>query len=50
MSEVSGAWFVDYGSSIAKALDLIGTGGKLPGQGIVIIKPDLTNAAGRMWP
>lgn len=44
MSEVSKVRFADHGSSIAKALDLIGAGDKLPDHGLVIIKPNLTNA------
>jgi uncharacterized protein (DUF362 family) len=44
MSEVAKVRFTDYGASIAKALDLIGAGDKLPNRGLVIIKPNLTNA------
>jgi uncharacterized protein (DUF362 family) len=44
MSDVSQVRFVDYESSIAKALDLIGAKDRLPQSGLVIIKPNLTNA------
>jgi uncharacterized protein (DUF362 family) len=46
MSEVSKVRFVDYQASIAKALDLIGAGGRLPQRGLIIVKPNLTNADG----
>jgi uncharacterized protein (DUF362 family) len=46
MSEVSKVCFTDYGASIAKALDVIGAGGTLTSHGLVIIKPNLTNADG----
>jgi uncharacterized protein (DUF362 family) len=45
MSRVAKVQFVDYQSSIAKALDLIGTGTQLPQQGLIIIKPNLTNSS-----
>lgn len=44
MSEVSQVRFVDFPSSVAKALDLIGAADKLPRTGLIIIKPNLTNA------
>lgn len=46
MSEVSRVRFTDYGASVAKALDLIGAGRRLPGDKLIIIKPNLTNADG----
>ena len=45
MSEVAQVRFVDYAGSIAKALDLIGAKDRLPQKGLIIIKPNLTNAA-----
>jgi uncharacterized protein (DUF362 family) len=45
MSQVARIRFVDYKSSIAKALDLIGAGEKLPQEGLIIIKPNLTNSS-----
>ena len=44
MSRVARAHFEDYESSVAKALDLIGAGDRLPRAGLIIIKPNLTNA------
>ena len=44
MSEVSQVRFVDYAGSIAKALELIGAKDRLPHSGLIIIKPNLTNA------
>ena len=44
MSKVAKVRFSDYQSSITRALDLIGAADKLPRQGLVIIKPNLTNA------
>ena len=35
---------MDYADSIAKALDLIGVKDRLPHRGLIIIKPNLTNA------
>ncbi len=46
MSEVAQVRFVNYASSIAKALDLIGAKDRLPQGGLIIIKPNLTNADG----
>ena len=45
MSKVAQVKFVDYQTSIAKALDLIGAGEKLPQDGLIIIKPNLTLAS-----
>jgi uncharacterized protein (DUF362 family) len=45
MSKVAQVKFVDYKSSITKALDLIGAGEKLPQDGLIIIKPNLTLAS-----
>jgi len=44
MSVVAKVKFSDYEASVAKALDLIEAGGKLPQKGLIIIKPNLTNA------
>ena len=44
MSKVAKISFVDYDSSISKALDVISADQKLPGTGLIIIKPNLTNA------
>ena len=46
MSKVAKVKFVNYQSSVAKALDLIGAAGELPAKGLVIIKPNLTCADG----
>ena len=46
MSDVAKVKFTDYDSSVAKALDLIEAAGKLPQDGLIIIKPNLTNADG----
>jgi uncharacterized protein (DUF362 family) len=45
MSKVARVKFVDYQSSITKALDLIGVGAQLPQDGLIIIKPNLTNSS-----
>ena len=45
MSKVAKVKFVDYQSSIAKALDLIDAGARLPQDGLIIIKPNLTNSS-----
>jgi uncharacterized protein (DUF362 family) len=45
MSQVAKVKFVDYKSSIARALDLIGAGTRLPQEGLIIIKPNLTNSS-----
>ena len=44
MSMVSKVRFVDHKSSVFKALDLIGTGDRLPRNRLIIIKPNLVNA------
>ena len=44
MSQVARVKFADYRSSIAKALDLVGAAGRLPQEGLIIIKPNLTNS------
>ena len=44
MSDVAKIQFTDYAGSIAKALDAIGAAQRLPRSGLVIIKPNLTNA------
>jgi uncharacterized protein (DUF362 family) len=46
MSEVAKVKFSDYQASITKALDLIGAANRLPNSGLIIIKPNLTNADG----
>ncbi|MHC4160219.1 MAG: DUF362 domain-containing protein [Planctomycetota bacterium] len=46
MSKVAKVGFVDYDSSVTRALDLIGAGGKLPDKGLIIIKPNLTCSDG----
>ncbi len=45
MSKIARVKFVDYQSSITKALDLIGAGDRLPKDGLIIIKPNLTNSS-----
>jgi len=45
MSRVAKVKFVDYKTSIARALDLIDAGTRLPKQGLIIIKPNLTNSS-----
>jgi uncharacterized protein (DUF362 family) len=45
MSQVAKVKFEDYKSSIARALDLIGAGPRLPQEGLIIIKPNLTNSS-----
>jgi uncharacterized protein (DUF362 family) len=44
VSDVSQVRFVDYAGSITKALELIGAKDGLPQSGLIIIKPNLTNA------
>ena len=46
MSKVAKVKFIDYQTSVTKALDLIEASSKLPEAGLVIIKPNLTNADG----
>ena len=45
MSQVAEVKFVDYESSVAKALDLIAAANRLPQEGLIIIKPNLTNSS-----
>jgi len=45
MSRVAKVKFNDYTNSIRQALDLIGAGARLPQQGLIIIKPNLTNSS-----
>ncbi|MCP4263581.1 MAG: DUF362 domain-containing protein [Planctomycetes bacterium] len=45
MSIVSKVKFTDYQSSISRALDLINAPANLPQQGLIIIKPNLTNSS-----
>jgi uncharacterized protein (DUF362 family) len=45
MSQVASVKFIDYSRSIAKALDLLGAREKLPQEGLIIIKPNLTNSS-----
>jgi uncharacterized protein (DUF362 family) len=45
MSKVATVGFVDYFSSIARALDLIDAPAALPQDGLIIIKPNLTNSS-----
>jgi uncharacterized protein (DUF362 family) len=44
MSKVAKVKFIDYNQSVAKALDLTGAGQKLPKNGLIILKPNLTNS------
>ena len=45
MSRVAKVPFTDYETSIRKALDLIGAAQALPQDGLIIIKPNLTNSS-----
>jgi uncharacterized protein (DUF362 family) len=45
MSKVVKVNFVDYRTSITRALDLAGANTRLPKQGLIIIKPNLTNSS-----
>ena len=45
MSQVAQVEFANYGQSISKALDLIGASERLPKDGLIILKPNLTNSA-----
>ncbi|MBN2593338.1 MAG: DUF362 domain-containing protein, partial [Sedimentisphaerales bacterium] len=45
MSKVVKIKFIDYRTSISRALDLAGAGARLPKQGLIIIKPNLTNSS-----
>lgn len=44
MSTVAQVKFTDYEASVTRALDLIGAAPKLPRSGLIIVKPNLTNA------
>lgn len=44
MSKVAKVSFVDYQSSVSKALDLISAGDRLPDDSLIIIKPNLINS------
>jgi len=46
MSTVAKVKFSDYQGSVTKALDLIGASTELPKDGLIIIKPNLTNSDG----
>ena len=45
MSQVARVPFTGYEQSISKALDLIGAGERLPQDGLIILKPNLTNSS-----
>ena len=45
MSQVAQVKFIDYQRSISKALDLINAQVHLPQEGLIIIKPNLTNSS-----
>ncbi len=45
MSRVARVQFVDYDRSIPKALELIGAPERLPQEGLIILKPNLTNSS-----
>lgn len=44
MSIVAKIAFTDYERTVAAALDAIGAADRLPGEGLILIKPNLTNA------
>jgi uncharacterized protein (DUF362 family) len=46
MSDVAQVSFTDFEASVTKALDLIGAADRLPQTGLMIVKPNLTNADG----
>ena len=46
MSKVAKVKFANYQASVYKALDMIGGAGRLPGKGLIIIKPNLTCSDG----
>ncbi|MHC4646198.1 MAG: DUF362 domain-containing protein [Planctomycetota bacterium] len=46
MSKVAQVKFTDYQASVARALDLMGAADRLPQEGLIVIKPNLTNANG----
>ena len=45
MTKIARVNFTGYKTSIAKSLDLIGAAPKLPKEGLIIIKPNLTNSS-----
>ena len=45
MSQVAKAKFTNYQSTVSTVLDLIKAGTRLPQQGLIIIKPNLTNSS-----
>jgi len=45
MSRVAKVKFTDYHHSIARALDLVAAADRLPREGLIIIKPNLTNSS-----
>ena len=45
MSQVAKVQFTSYGHSIPQALDLIGAAERLPRDGLIILKPNLTNSS-----
>jgi len=45
MSQVAKVAFTNYEQSVAKALDLIGAGARLPQKSLIILKPILTNSS-----
>jgi uncharacterized protein (DUF362 family) len=45
MSQVAKVAFASYEHSIPKALDRIGAGSRLPREGLIILKPNLTNSS-----
>ena len=45
MSDVINQPFKDYRSSVAEALDALSAADRLPGDGLIIIKPNLTNTS-----
>ena len=45
MSRVAKVRFADYHHSIARALDLVAAADRLPREGLIIIKPNLTNSS-----
>ncbi len=45
MSQVAKVKFTDYRSSLTRALDLLGAADRLPQDGLIIIKPNLTNSS-----
>lgn len=46
MSKVVEVEFTDYQTSVTKALEALDAGSRLPDRGLIIIKPNLTNADG----